>query len=363
MPLLSFSIDLSKSTEAKALINEITGDNQDQKENLIREYSNLLFKIEKEIYEKFKNQNISLDNLFLVKSIGDEYWYVYNLDDEKYSKKILLDTIYKIILVLSEFISKEPERLVISEKEISWKEEEQDPDIWNGIRHKELFMPIKCFMDVLLDYTEINRRRYDFIFDIFYNNIHNDPKYKHLSKKEKDEIFKNSFPKLADNLNLGSTEIQGDKVLSKYIRFDAIGLDIDLFFRCAKNYSEAGLLRIGEKLFNYIASDIKESSFRIEHGEHQSVTRFSYFNYAKVKPICLKGIGKPYSAYTILVNWNTPAISGNYRRMKLDGLEGARNYLIENKFLKRNRLKNLYTRIFHGHVTYSVNKKKWGEHT
>ena len=39
MPLLSFSIDLSRSTEVKSLINKIAGNNPTHKENLMSGYA------------------------------------------------------------------------------------------------------------------------------------------------------------------------------------------------------------------------------------------------------------------------------------------------------------------------------------
>ncbi len=351
MLLLSFSIDLSRSTEVKSLINEITGENSPQKDTLIKEYYDILLKNEKKLYEQFMHNNLPLGNLFLVKSIGDELWYIYSLDNEKYSKKQINNIIIKILTVLSDIISKD-NRMFLRERETPWRKDGE-------VKHKEIFLPNKCFIDLLYDCYDFSRERNEAIFDLIYNNLSYDKNHKKLNKKNTDEKVKKIIPQIAGSLNLGSVEINNDKVKFNYIRFDAIGLDVDLFFRCCGVYSEASLLRVGEKLFKYIASGVNKDEITIEYGEHNSVTRNRKFNYAKVRRKKLKGIKKKYFAFTILVGPYSPPISGQYLHFKNDGCKKARRYLFRKGFLKRNYMNNLYSRWRYGAVTYPINHKKW----
>lgn len=78
MALISFSIDLSRSTETKSLINKICSKNAEYKDILVRQYFRILNNIESDLYFQCVHENIPLEDLFLVKCIGDELWYVYD---------------------------------------------------------------------------------------------------------------------------------------------------------------------------------------------------------------------------------------------------------------------------------------------
>jgi hypothetical protein len=78
---LSLSIDISGSTKTKQAIVENSGDNDQYRTELYDSYLRLLFNVEATLYEMVHaGADLDLAKLFLVKTIGDEFWYVYEVN-------------------------------------------------------------------------------------------------------------------------------------------------------------------------------------------------------------------------------------------------------------------------------------------
>ena len=206
MALLSFSIDLSRSTETKSLINKICLKNKEYKDHLVRQYFRVLINIESDLYFQCIHNEIPLEYLFLVKCIGDELWYIYEWDEAKYTKKQFAALIVKFLYVLDHIASRQDDFL-ISERKVPWKEEENNPEIWDEIAHERITLPRKVYADILYDYYNFTEDRIDIITDRIKGDLYNQAKH---IKREKDfsdvsiqEKFKARLPELAKMLNLG----------------------------------------------------------------------------------------------------------------------------------------------------------------
>ena len=163
------------------------------------------------------------------------------------------------------------------------------------------------------------------------------------------------FLSIAERLNLGYTEIQGTKIVSKYIRTDIIGKDVDLFFRCSK-YATTCLLTIGDKLFQYAASDRGDVEITVRGNQYE---RYHY--YKKILPKCkLKGINHDYSIYVIPPKY-PDFYHGYHESFKIDGCCSARQLLIRRGYLKRRFIANTFNKVFRRYLSYPPYhiKKRW----
>lgn len=264
------------------------------------------------------------------------------------------------MFILNHIASKQDDFLV-SAREVPWDEEENNPSIWNEVANKGITLPRKVYADILYDYYNFTEDRVENIYNKIKGDLYSQARYKkqgeEFSNKIIQEKFKSILPDLVEKLNLGVLEKkEEDKFRIKNIRFDPIGADVDLFFRCASQAFPA-LLRIGENLFNFVASKVEETRFVIEYGD--SVSTFNeYLSYIKdiFKGGSFKGVFKNYAIYTIPLS--TPLLS-IVPQQKNDGCNKARKYLLKHNFLKINRISQFYSFLFNKPYHYSVNKKKW----
>lgn len=361
MAILSFSIDLSRSTEAKSFINDICQNNQERKDHLIKQYYRYLINIETDLYFHCIVDSIPLENLFLVKSIGDELWYVYDWDEEKYSKKEFVSIVLKFMYILSDIASKR-DVLFISEKDVDWEEEQNNPDVWENVKYERITLPRKVFADILYDYYNFTVDRVDAVSEKVKGHLHENAKYiktKNFSAQKMQEMLKEELPKIAERLDLGSW---GKKSNGKFevtnIRFDPIGTDVDLFFRCASK-AIPSLLRIGQNLFELISSKTEGNQFVIEHGNS---VHTSYEYLSQIKEIyrkgSLKGVFKDYNIHTIPIY--TPPLS-IMPWINNDGCTEARKHLQRNNFIKISRVKQFVGLLLRKPFNYYVNKEIWRE--
>jgi len=82
MGLISISIDIGGSTALKNRIIDISKGKEEIVTRFYKSYIHRLLILEKNFYFHLKNTGqLDLLNLFLIKGIGDELWYVYDTND------------------------------------------------------------------------------------------------------------------------------------------------------------------------------------------------------------------------------------------------------------------------------------------
>lgn len=337
--LLSFSIDLSRSTETKTIIRNLSMGNESYRERLLEIYYKIFLKIETELYFQCLTADIQLAKLYLVKCIGDEVWFVYDLDtnDEKDHN---LHIINRIIAILLRIASKQ-DRIYISEDGILW-----DSELWETTETTELILPRKCYIDLLSDYVSFTEKRIDPIIDTIMEGLraqgHADPL----------AVFKDIIPEITTSLNLGVAEVTGKEIRFKNIRFDPIGRDVDLFFRCC-NYATPALLKAGDNLFQYIARPVNETEFCIDFSTKEDPCE-AYYNFigVDIDNNELKGIDQNYFIYTILNFSTIPPLSVNRENVTEDGCNEARIHLLNNGFLYPPEIQDEW-------LVYAINEERW----
>jgi hypothetical protein len=228
-------------------------------------------------------------------------WFVYRFDKIKEEKK----NIIKIIEILQD-ITSHVYPFFIPEK--------KDNKIRINFKPKHIILPIKCYIDILNDYANFSKKRQNTI----------ETKLSELISSETDDDtvffnkYKNIMPDLAASFNLGHISFIGKKVKFEDIRFDPVGLDVDLFFRCCK-FSMPAMVCIGQKLFKSLNKPDMKSMFN-----------FWYIR-QRINKALMKGIFKDYTLYHMPSLYCDNYFQKNIRHD--DGCDETRSILFENNFI------------------------------
>jgi hypothetical protein len=255
--LLSISIDLAGSTEIKGVIVSLTVDQPDHRRFLYDQYLKVLFWTEQTFYEMIgPDDRVNLDKLFLVKTIGDEFWFVYEVEDDFELKRAAAGLMDAIQAVFSKsrqlsFPSRPVEDFDKDTSDVKW--ENFDP-------------PLKAVIDLLTDPVELNLARYDYLKD----------KVRGLSQAGQPDLnaANQRLIQLYNNLNIGSATLNSiTKKATTAVRTDYVGLGVDLFFRISK-YCRPCLLTVGDALMRRLdctTEDVPEFEHLSIKALHQPV--------------------------------------------------------------------------------------------
>lgn len=300
MHTLSFSIDLCGSTQAKTTIRDRCEDHE--RIAALEEYTSILSRIEGSLYRGLKIRGINLNQLFLVKSIGDEFWYILDCksDDE------LRTNSYNLIVILQELCES-------NSYQINCKDSETEQIF-------TIKFAIKCTIDLLKDYINYSNTRLNSLYK-FYQSF-----------SDSDNLIESELNLTAALLNYGPIEITDKKVKFNQIRFDPIGHDVDRFFRITK-FAKPALVILGSSLYNEIKNDQNPNTLCIKTS-NGNVQSFHYFTYIKqdIEPNELKGINYNYFIIYLLKNYSGIFLSQDTK--KDDIYECSRDFLISKGYLK-----------------------------
>lgn len=242
MPFVAISIDLCGSTHVKQRIAQIAGDRKDRRGRLFSDYKRLLFDIERNFYAlALKAPEIDFKRLSLIKSIGDEFWFAYKIDEIATDAGI--HAIRRIIFTLLDLLAQE--RILALD---------QDDDFAPASASSYFDLPIKIYADIVDGYDELNRERYEHL-----KQIVADASGDTSPVIEVDE----TYLEICDRLNLGVPDDDGTHHAVR-AREDFIGLEIDRFFRMSK-LCVPRLLGLGLTLFEYTGWPILPSAVDLEH--------------------------------------------------------------------------------------------------
>ncbi len=230
-----FSFDLSESVKIKEKIGN--------KNELLEIYNSKLVDFEIDFYELFignQFEHLSLDKLYLIKIIGDEYWYLYLGN----SKEVIKDFIY-----LVQELSKKESKKYSSSGEMIFDEEDKDL-----IKHE-----YKLFIDKINRLESFANIRLKKIYDFLLHKV-DSGKISRLDSAENNDY---TVHKYLETLGLSSvietrkyrTDAK-DELKDQFLpfRFDPVGLMTDLFFRCTKEIFTPNRVHIGETLYEELES-------------------------------------------------------------------------------------------------------------
>lgn len=291
MQFLSISIDLLNSVKTKFEILSTTK-NVKLREKKIAEYFQFIVNIESNILKKAFELNIT-EKFFLVKSIGDELWYIVDLADYGFAEQ------REIARDLSKFlqkISSSTQTMTISEN----FDEEEKKTTQSDINSKQITLGLKVTIDLIENAYNFATFRENKLNKEILKLIRD--KYSHLEngKKNAETEYIERISEISHNFGLGYAKpILYKKRLASVIfdiRYDLIGIEIDRFFRISK-FSLPGILTCGENLFSKYLKDSLRTSTKNQNQEKDSKKpkfTFAKFNIKKGK---LKGYENNYSIY------------------------------------------------------------------
>ncbi|TGL87391.1 hypothetical protein EHQ68_12675 [Leptospira congkakensis] len=337
----------------KTKISEISP-NQIRKVELLQRYNTFLTKIESRLYFHAHRQNIDLTNLFLIKNIGDELWYVYKFDDTDG----IPSHVFELIQIASNIVAT-TNSFIVSERDLSYIEEtnfESSP----SINETRINLPVKCYFDILEDYMDFSLARMHAIADelgkLIQSNLHFN-----LSQEERTQAYNDMIMNLSPSLNLGHVTIEGDNTRHNSIRFDPIGHDVDRFFRTSK-FSLPGVITIGNTLFTLLEESRSKTRVQIKVKHVAGRYSFEYKNFIKyhIPANKLKGIGYGYTVYYLLVS-NAHGLFF-VRRGEHDAYKDTRTLLLNHSFLNSKFIYNLFSHCKNGTAIYTRNTKKWTDY-
>lgn len=248
MSLMSISIDMSGSTAAKQKIRQMSAEEQSHVLKGYQDYLTHFFHIEMDFYSQLVHNGLEIEKVFVPKIIGDEVWAVYDIDGTE-PKTPIFNSIFSRILTSTRSLHDKYYNLYVTGHGLA-REQESKAELQKEISFEHLLLVPRVFVDYINDYQEISKIRFNVFRKRFDDLFPIKPKMTKQDRTERDERFCN----ILERLNVGMClEKSGSKV--KYAqRFDAIGFDIDLFFRCAANVLP-GFTGVGKRLFNLLYQD------------------------------------------------------------------------------------------------------------
>lgn len=294
--MVSVSIDMAGSTEAKTRMLALAGDGARLHELYGLLYSEFL-RHEHRFYSALFDQSngwhgpaLDWRRLFVVKGIGDELWLLYeldpNLDEDRRSAPVRL-------LSAS---------LALAQESIGWHGTEHSsdpaatPDEEAQQRFHRMDLAYKVHLDLIADALEISSMRADAVAS-------NVGAYLGRSAAR----FDADAAELAGRLNAGQFNIAGRR-LNRVFRTDYIGHEVDRFFRTTK-FSLPGVVTVGQALYNAMQAQVQliaypglfQAHFQYERDPARPGIRGGWseplFSSQEVSSADLKGIGYPYRVH------------------------------------------------------------------
>ena len=249
MPWLTISIDLCGSTKVKQALVESSSGNAARRRDLYDEYLKTLYATEREFYTRLlARDRVDFEQLFLVKAIGDEFWYMYEVPEDP---DAMVDASCAILTALLELCGQErhlnfgaldPLGDVLCDTVL-----ENRPANWFDI-------PVKVCVDLLLEPIEMTKARYEFLKDIAF-----------LAEGDRSAVYKvdEEFLAYCNRLNLAAPS-PFEKGRSLTTRQDFIGLEVDRFFRLAA-FCLPRMVGIGDTLFSTLPVRLSPAERGHEH--------------------------------------------------------------------------------------------------
>ncbi len=289
MSLLSISLDLVGSTEMKDQLSKFAREHNTNLEKLYIDLANkMLLSMNSFMKQIDLDQVLEIKRLFLVKRIGDEYWYVYDLKDLD-PLEITRHSTHMVQALLAFFSSSPFDVTAI------FPEESDDP-------YAYLVMPVaamrkgiywKSTIDLISHAIDLSKLAEDKL-DQFLSGLTSSGKEKGFATVGDEELLE-----LKNRLSVGFSYTKPDKVVDA-LRSDYIGVEVDRFFRISK-FAKTGMILVGESFLKLLMPDkipvYGKCSFRdpISAGiftTFLSGVSVELINFTKCE---LKGISEKYS--------------------------------------------------------------------
>jgi len=238
---------------------------------------------------KSPSQPPLFSRIFVIKNIGDEFWFCVEPDEENpYDVANILNSLY---IAASSFTHDE---LIVDEEELTI---EQEMD-WRSDRDF-IRVPItfKIYADLIENFIDYSETRFKTFTKYFQTMLF-------LDDKRTDTEVKALKALLFNQLNIFSSESTPNKPdkLRGFVRTDLFGFQVDHFFRFSK-FASNGVFSIGDRLFqeanpHFIKQDIAPNKVSFKTGRPGALSQFTILTFSQQQEC--KGVSRPYSIYYLM---------------------------------------------------------------
>jgi hypothetical protein len=286
--LISVSIDIAGSTAAKGEIVDLFGDDE---KSITREYEQLLrqfYSHEAEFYLTLTSFGIPIEDIFFIKSIGDEVWIVLPVRHPYPSREF--NELANSVLYAS---------LVSAGREVRYTRafrdhEGMDLDETDRPRGVVDDLQLKVYVDLLQHAVHTHEAR----LQEFLSVLH------WFGEKQPD---KTAAMEEAMYMLVGGTVTKpGPGVTETEFRSDYIGLDVDRFFRCTK-FAQGGVVTVGERFAHGLQlensslpeRDEETETIRLPVPAGPASARYAHFTFTRecINKREMKGLKRGYSIF------------------------------------------------------------------
>ncbi|TLS66185.1 hypothetical protein FEF65_11385 [Mariprofundus erugo] len=229
MAFLSISIDICGSTEAKAKLRKHAELIATEPTRLYEEFQRQVLRVEETFWTLLRSEGLEIERLFLIKTIGDELWYSYDLeglhDFEVHA------AMAKVINALVGMHTKSFDLVAAPDR---------DPNDWENIDPSTLLrigLPLKITVDQISDALEMNALREKYLKSHVASLLSPPERPGERLVQEGDPDFND----LCNRLGIAHRVVTSNKVHTT-IRSDFIGWEVDRFFRLTKEAMENAVL-------------------------------------------------------------------------------------------------------------------------
>jgi hypothetical protein len=235
MPFISISIDICGSTDAKANLRRHSKYIGTKASSLYDTFQKQVLRVEETFWTMLRSSSLDIQRLFLIKSIGDEVWYTYDLEKlEEYESEAAISRLIGALISLQskrfDLVAGPPE------DPSNWMNE--DPD-----KYLQIELPLKITIEVIKDALDVATVREKYLAP------HVASLLSPLEKPSQSiQAGDEGYINLCNRLGIANQVKTEKKVLSS-IRSDYIGWEIDRFFRLTKAAIKGAVL-IGPEILS-----------------------------------------------------------------------------------------------------------------
>ena len=235
MPFISISIDICGSTDAKAKLRGHSALIGTRATDLYDSFQKQVLRVEETFWTMLRSSNLDIQRLFLIKSIGDEVWYAYDLEKlEVFERRAAVARMIEALVSLQTKVFD----LVAGPPEDPYNWRDVDPDTLVRID-----LPLKITIDVITDALDVATVREKYL------TPHVASLLAPLDKPVKFiQAGDDGYINLCNRLGIANQVKTKKKVISS-IRSDYIGWEIDRFFRLTKAAIKGAVL-IGPEILS-----------------------------------------------------------------------------------------------------------------
>jgi hypothetical protein len=310
--LLTISLDVVDSTKIKSRFVQFSEKHGTNLDRLYSDFAKMML-VSMNCFMELVDLDVVLDikRLFLVKHIGDEYWYVYELNGLEQHDRTRHST--HMLMAIMAFFSKSPYEVVATNPEDPDDLSECDIE-YNALMRKPICW--KATIDHLSHAIDLAGSAEDKLDELLAGFTAHGRKWGFTTNGDSELL------ELKNRLGVGFGYATGQKAIYA-MRSDYIGIEVDRFFRMSK-FSEKGKILAGRELLALLM--MEEASpgkhmFRdpLGGGSFTTAINGAYVEHTIFSEREIKGIKGGYAGAYIFDDYSSAYHSENDLQLRPNG--------------------------------------------